>query len=165
MKIDSEQYSFDTLRFNCRRSDIYLVRAIRAQWKKTEREKMATYGNAAVKAVALYTAGKASSIIDGWEIATRDLFSTESTRTKACPRTTFLGICESGHVLGVPVGEYNTKISDNKRYGLRAIAALRSSPALAADQALLWKKIGNDKLKPNSQMDVVCALWDAGLII
>jgi hypothetical protein len=32
------------------------------------------------------------------------------------------------------------------------------------DQVLLWSKIGNEKLKPNSQMDVVTALWKAGLI-
>lgn len=125
---------------------------------------MAAYGNAAVRAVTLYTAGKASSIVDGWEIATREFFNTESGRTKGCPRTTFLGICEAGSVLGVPPGEYNTKMSDNKQYGLKAIAVLRSKPALADDQVLLWKKIGNEKLKPNSQMDVVTALWKAGMI-
>lgn len=65
---------------------------------------MAAYGNAAVKAVSLYTAGKASSIVDGWEIAARELFNTESARTKVCPRTTFLGICEGGNVLGLPPG-------------------------------------------------------------
>lgn len=125
---------------------------------------MAAYGTAAVRAVTLYTAGKASSIVDGWEIATRELFNTESGQKKACPRTTFLGICEGGNVLGVPPGEYNTKLSDNKQYGLKAIAALRSNPVLANDQVLLWKKISNDKLKPNSQMDVVTALWQSGLI-
>jgi hypothetical protein len=125
---------------------------------------MAAYGTAAVRAVTLYTAGKASSIIDGWEIATRELFSTDSAQKKGCPRTTFLGICEGGNVQGVPPGEYNNKLSDNKLYGLRAIAALRSNPVLADDQALLWKRIGNDNLKPNSQMDVVTALWKAGLI-
>lgn len=65
---------------------------------------------------------------------------------------------------GVPRGEYNTKLSDNKLYGLKVIAALRLNPVLAEDQALLWKKIGNDKLKPNSQMDVLTVLWMAGLI-
>jgi hypothetical protein len=125
---------------------------------------MPAYGNAAVKAVNLYTAGKASSVVDGWEIATRELFNTESGRTKGCPRTTFLGVCEGGNVIGVPAGEYNTKISENKQYGVKAIAALRSNPALADDQTLLWKKIGNEKLKPNSQMDVVTALWKAGMI-
>lgn len=125
---------------------------------------MAAYGNAAVRAVTLYVAGKASSIVDGWEIATRELFDTESARKKGCPRTTFLGICEGGNVLGVPPGEYNTKMSDNKQYGLKAIAVLRSNPVLADDQMSLWKKIGNETLKPNSQMDVVTALWKAELI-
>jgi hypothetical protein len=125
---------------------------------------MAAYGNAAVRAVTLYTGGKASSIVDGWEIAARELFRTESGRTKGCRRTTFLGICEGGSVIGVCPGEYNKKISENKQYGLKAIAVLRSNSALAEDQVLLWKKIGNEKLKPNSQMDVVTALWKAGMI-
>jgi hypothetical protein len=125
---------------------------------------MAAYGDAAIKAVSLYSAGKASSIVDAWEIAGRQIFTTESSRTKGCPRTTFLGICEGGHVIGVPPGEYNTKPSDNKQYGLKAISMLRLNPALAVDQLLLWKKIGNEKIKPNSQMDVVTSLWNAGLI-
>lgn len=125
---------------------------------------MAAYGTVAVRAVTLYIAGKASSIVDGWEIAACELFDTESAQKKGCPRTTFLGICEGGNVQGVPPGEYNTKLSDNKLYGLKAIAALRLNPVLSEDQALLWKKIGNDKLKPNSQMDMVTALWKTGLI-
>lgn len=125
---------------------------------------MAAYGDAAVKAVVLYTSGKASSIVDAWEIAARETLSTESTQTKRCPRTTFLGVCEGGNVVGVPEGEYNTKVSENKQYGLKAISLLRLNPLLADDQALLWKKIGNEKLKPNSQMDVVTALWKNGLI-
>lgn len=125
---------------------------------------MAVYGNAAIRAVTLYTAGKASSIVDGWEIATRELFNTESGRTKGCPRTTFLGICEGGNVTGVPPGQYNARVSDNKQYGLKAISVLRSNPALVDDQVSLWRKIGNEKLKPNSQMDVVTALWKAGMI-
>lgn len=67
-------------------------------------------------------------------------------------------------MLGVPPGEYNTKISDNKEYSFNAIAVLRWNPALADDQVLLWRKIGNEKLKPNSQMDVVRALWKDGMI-
>ena len=112
----------------------------------------------------LYTAGKASSVVDAWEIANREFFNTESAQKKGCPRTTFLSICEGGKVQGVLSGEYNTKLSENKRYGLKAIAALRLNTMLANAQALLWNKIGNEKLKPISQMDVVPALWIAGLI-
>lgn len=125
---------------------------------------MAAYGDTAVRAVNLYTSGKASSIVDAWEIAARENFHTDPTRKKGCPRATFLGICEGGHIAGVPAGEYNTRLSDNKRYGLIAISILRQNPLLAEYQILLWKKIGNENLKPNGQMDVVTALWRENLI-
>jgi hypothetical protein len=117
-----------------------------------------------VRAVKIYINGKATSIVDAWEIAARETLSTEATQKKPCPRTTFLGVCESGIVVGVPAGEYNTKLTANKQYGLKAVALLRHNPELADDQALLWRKIGNASLTPNSQMDVIAALWKSGLI-
>jgi len=125
---------------------------------------MAKYGKIAVQAVRLYTNGKASSIVDAWEIVARETLSTESTQRKSCPRTTFLGVCESGIVVGVPAGEYNTMLTSNKQYGMKAIALLRRNPQFANDQTLLWEKIGNAAIKPNSQMDVITALWANGLI-
>lgn len=125
---------------------------------------MGQYGETAVRAVSLYTRGKASSIVDAWEITGREILHTESTQTKNCPRTTFLGICESGIVTGVPAGEYNKRLSENKQYGLKAIALLRYHPELATDEALLWKKIGNAAIKQNGQMEVVIALWQNGLV-
>lgn len=117
-----------------------------------------------MRAVRLYANGKASSIVDAWEIVARETLNTESTQKKSCPRTTFLGVCESGIVVGVPAGEYNTKLTKNKQYGLKAIALLRHNPQLANDQTLLWEKIGNAAIKPNSQMDVITALWANRLI-
>ncbi len=125
---------------------------------------MGKYGETAVRAVSLYANGKASSIVDAWEIVARETLSTESTQKKPCPRTTFLGVCESGIVVGVPAGEYNTKLTTNKQYGLKAIALLRHKPQLANDQALLWEKIGNAGIAPNGQMDVITALWENRLI-
>jgi len=125
---------------------------------------MGKYGEAAVRAVGLYVSGKASSIVDAWEIVAREILSTESTQRKSCPRTTFLGVCESGIVIGVPAGEYNTRLTTNKQYGLKAIALLQRNPQLANDQTLLWEKIGNAAINPNSQMDVITGLWANGLI-
>lgn len=125
---------------------------------------MGQYGETAVRAVRLYAGGKASSIVDAWKITGLVTLPTESLREKGCPRTTFLGLCESGIVAGVPAGLYNTRPSVNKQYGLEAVALLRRQPALANDTALLWEKIGNAAKQSNSQMDVVVALWTNGLI-
>lgn len=102
--------------------------------------------------------------MDAWGIVTREIFDTESMQNKPCPRTTFLGICESGIVIGVPAGEYNTKLTVNKQYGLKALALLRRNPQFANDHTLLWGKIGNAGVTYNQQMDVVTALWSSQLI-
>ena len=125
---------------------------------------MGQYGETAVRAVQLYASGIASSIVDAWKITGRNTLHAESSQDKSCPRTTFLGICESGIVAGVPAGKYNARPSVNKQYGLDAIALLRRQPTLVNDKTLLWKNIGNATKKPNEQMDVVATLWVNGLI-
>lgn len=125
---------------------------------------MGQYGETAVRAVQLYASGKASSIVEAWKAIGQDTLHTVDSQIKSCPRTTFLGICESGIVSGVPAGKYNARPSVNKQYGLDAIALLRRQPTLANDTSQLWKKIGNTAKHPNSQMDVVVALWVNGLI-
>ena|ERR1039457_114825 len=70
---------------------------------------MGKYGETAVRAVRLYANGKASSIVDVWEIVARETLTTESTQKKPCPRSTFLGVCESGIVVGVPAGGVQSK--------------------------------------------------------
>ncbi|TFW17103.1 DUF6979 family protein [Duganella callida] len=126
---------------------------------------MGKYGSAAVNAVRAYSSGRASSAIDAWNIAVCDTFpNSPSSQEKSCPKGTFLGICGSGNVVGIPSGEYTTS-EKNRRYGLRALEILSESPGLAEDELALWKRVmaGEDK-KPNSQMDVVISLWKAGLV-
>jgi len=98
---------------------------------------MGKYGEAAAKAVRTYTSGQAESIIDAWEIAVVETFPySQSSQVKGCPRGTFLGICESGIVAGIPAGEY-TKSAKNKGYGLKAVALLRKYPHYATDERAL----------------------------
>lgn len=127
---------------------------------------MGNYGETAVRAVNLYADGKASSIMDAWEIATRETLSTKSMQIKSCPRTTFLCVCESGIVVGVPSGEYNKKrtTKELKQDTLRAIELLRNEPNLANDKTILWKKIGTSANQQNGRMDVITALWVNNLI-
>ncbi|WP_420832453.1 DUF6979 family protein [Paenibacillus periandrae] len=57
------------------------------------------------------------------------------------------------------------KSQKNKDYGIRAIELLKRNPKLAVDKNLLWKTVIDRKVKKhNSQMDVVIALWENGLI-
>lgn len=126
---------------------------------------MGKYGEAAVKAVRTYTNGRAGSIMDAWDIAVAETFpESQSSQVKGCPRGTFLGICESGIVFGIPAGQY-TNSAKNKAYGLKAVAILRRNPHAASDEAALWKQvIGAETKVANCQMDVVTSLWKNGLV-
>lgn len=126
---------------------------------------MGKYGMAAVNAVRVYAAGRARNATDAWDIAVREIFpNSQSSQVNGCPRGTFLGICESGKVVGIPGGEY-TKSQKNKLYGLKALEILGVSPSLADDESVLWGRVmaGEDKV-PNHQMDVIVSLWNAGLV-
>jgi hypothetical protein len=67
-------------------------------------------------------------------------------------------------IKGVPGGSY-TKSRLNKQYAADAVKFLRESPSLADDPDRIWRLVVDDADKvENSQMDVVIALWQQGLI-
>jgi hypothetical protein len=129
------------------------------------RELMTKYGNVALRAAALIEQGESPP--DAWRVAAREVFpGMEPSQKKGCPKGAFLGLCEDGLVLGVPRGRY-TQSRDNKAYAITAVAILKGDPSLASrGAAALWGIVmrGREK-KPNHQMDVVLALWDAGTIV
>jgi len=126
---------------------------------------MAAYGNAALRAVELLKRRTCESPKDAWRLAASEVFAhSPSAQAKVCPRGTFLGLCSSGAVEGVPAGNY-TRSEKNKLYGLRALEILRRSPALANDENTLWAKVIDGETKvPNYQMEVVTSLWKNGLL-
>ncbi len=126
---------------------------------------MGKYGQAAVEATGLLHKGDEKSPVDAWtKIMELTFPDSESSRTKVCPRSTYLGLCEEGLVRRIPRGNY-TRAVENKRYAVGAVSLLKLDPKLADDESLLWKKVTPDVGKtPNSQMDVVCALWKADLL-
>jgi hypothetical protein len=70
----------------------------------------------------------------------------------------------AGLVKGVPPGPY-TDSERNRQYALDAVALLRRQPSLAGNASLLWSAVMRGREKEhNQQMDVVIALWKAGLI-
>jgi len=85
--------------------------------------------------------------------------------SKGCPRSAYLGLCEAGLVKGAPSGRWITS-DDNKRYAVRAVAALRiDSTWLNRPKIHLWREVSRSENKvPNSQIDVVFALWRNSLI-
>jgi hypothetical protein len=123
------------------------------------------YGEAAIAAVQLVATGQAKHPPDAWDAAVKRFFpGSPSSQNKGCPRGAFLGLCESGVVKGVVSGSY-TRSKLNKQYALDAVGLLRNSPHLVGDPETLWQRVIGPVTKvENSQMDVVLALWQRGLI-
>jgi hypothetical protein len=121
------------------------------------------YGKVAIEAASLVQDRRASPT-EAWRTAAQAIES-ESSRRKGCPRSTFIGLCESGRIRNIPAGNYGGRPgSKNAEYGVKMLDTLLKSPKLAEDR-VLWHAIGNDGLSPNGQMDVVISLWRAGKLI
>jgi hypothetical protein len=102
-------------------------------------------------------------IIEIWSRSAKEVFKTKSSQEKSCPKNTFLGLCEEGFVNGIPKGNY-TKSVKNKEYALKAIAILKQNKETTFSPKELWNKLELGDKRSNSQMDVVLALWENGLI-
>ncbi|HEX2188544.1 MAG TPA: hypothetical protein VHG51_06570 [Longimicrobiaceae bacterium] len=126
---------------------------------------MGKYGEAAEIAVSLLRDGNAVAPRDAWRQAVATVFPGRSeSQKKGCPRDSFLALCELGVVESVAAGTYTRSVK-NKSYVTRALAALRSDPALADDPRRLWHfATGGADTKPNSQMEVLTALWRRRII-
>jgi hypothetical protein len=126
---------------------------------------MGKYGETAVQATRIIREGFCSDPVDAWQQAAARVFSQQpSSQIKSCPKDTFLSLCGAGLVAGVEAGEY-TRSKYNKEYALTAYQALSTDPTLRQDPKKLWKVLcGEANKKENSQLDVVCSLWDAGLL-
>jgi hypothetical protein len=126
---------------------------------------MGKYGDAAVMATQLVKSRQESSPNQAWLVTMNNLFAdSESSRKKSCPRDAYLGLCEAGKILGIPMGHYTRSIK-NKKYALKALNLLREDPKLIYDGKGLWRKVVDYENKAhNHQMDVIISLLNEGLI-
>ena len=125
---------------------------------------MAGYRDAAVLAVELISSGNCVEPAAAWGQATSKVFpSSASLRDKGCPKGAFLGLCNEGLVVGVE-SRNDAKSSKNGEYAIDAVEVLRKNKFLASQPDFLWKKVAGNAKTQNHQMDVVIALWEAGLI-
>lgn len=120
------------------------------------------YGQTAIMAVTLYANEKKEAKI-AWGKASDEVFESVSARDKSCPRNAFLGLCEEGLVKDILPNKYTRSIK-NKEYALRAVELLKKEPRYKDNINELWVRIVGDDKKHNSQMDVVIALYNEGLL-
>jgi hypothetical protein len=140
--------------------------------RRGEEVTMGKYGEVALRATALLRERACEGPPEAWAVAARTVFPTSiDSQRKPCPKGAYLGLCEEGLVVGVPKGNY-TRSRDNKAYAVEAVRLLMRNPALAdrtardGGAANLWRLVMKGVAKrPNSQMEVVLALWNQRLIV
>ena len=125
---------------------------------------MGKYGEAAVQAVTLFREGAKTDIAEAWETAVARIFpGSTSLQDKGCPKSAFLGLCSDGVLVDIPAGDYCWS-NKNKEYAIKAVDALKANRFLVNQPELLWRKVAGPSKSHNHQMDVVVALWNAGLV-
>jgi len=122
---------------------------------------MNKYARIALNAVIDLNNNPSLNPIDAWKNNAEKIYPNKpSAKTKSCPKSAFLGLCEEGLVLGVKAGSYTTSLR-NKDYAIKALSHLKSNPNLSEKE--LWSLISN--IQPNNQMTVVKALYSNGYIV
>jgi hypothetical protein len=131
---------------------------------------MSKYGKVAIKAVEIFKNRELSSPLRAWEIAADEIFKDkEPSIKKGCPRNTFLGLCEEGHVRDIPPGKYTTSKS-NKAYAIATIELLRERDIFKEfSEKEIWQKVltkcnTNLGKKHNDQIPVSKALFENKLL-
>ena len=115
--------------------------------------------------VAIEAAKEKGSPKDNWlKEVQKAFFDSKSSQEKGCPKNTFLGLCEEGLVNGIPKGNY-TKSIKNKKYAIKAVTVLKQNTQTTFSPKELWDKLELGDKRSNSQMDVLLALWEHGLIV
>ena len=126
------------------------------------------YSSSAIEAARFAIENKLTPL-EAWERAVAKEFPNSiNNQLKGCPKNTFLGLCEEGYIKGVEPGTYTSSVL-NKQYGIIAVRILLLDKDRTFSNIDLWKEVlihldGNLKKQHNSQMNVVLALWNEGLL-
>ena len=126
---------------------------------------MTNYARAAILAVEICQESATPDPVAAWETAVARFIPKISGRLKSCPRCTFLGLCDAGLIKGIAAGAYLGRRNKNARYAVTAVELLRENPAVARDTVAMWRMVmAGEAKKANGQMEIVGALWSAGMI-
>jgi hypothetical protein len=121
------------------------------------------YGLTAIRTLETHKTN--TSLRESWFSAAIELFDSESSQNKGCPRSTFLGLCEEGLIKGISKGEYESNSTKNKTHAIEAVTYLKENKVEFISTKELWSKLNIGNKSHNSQMDVVLALWYNDLIL
>lgn len=135
------------------------------------------YGKLAVDVVDDYNSSKIQNpscedeLIEIWK---KHANNSGLSQANNCPKSTFLGICTAGYVMGIPPISYSSSIR-NRLYGETAIKLLKASSSLDKKTPIeLWQLVRTNLNKSSNfhiakghkyQMHVILELWKKGYIL
>lgn len=127
------------------------------------------FGNTAVCLTLMARQGKEIISEKSWKSTIEGFEGKDCYVNKPCPKNTYFGMCSKGLVKGIPKGNYLQNETVEVEYAKIAIKILKENEAESENPRDLWRKVmeegGYDEEKNyDFQMDVVCALWNAGFI-
>lgn len=127
---------------------------------------MPDYADVAVRAASKLRSGHPISAREAWDVAAVEVFpKSTSMQSKGCPRTTFLTLCASGAVKGLPVAGV-VPDSENARHAKDCLKLLAQHPSyMAMTPRQLWNVVTHASGKAyNQQIHVILGLAQAGLL-
>lgn len=127
------------------------------------------FGNAAVCLTVMGHQDIKAISVENWEKLVKKFLEKKCYVKKECPKNTYFGMCSKGLVKGIPEGNYLEYETIEVEYAKIAIKLLKENEIYSKNLRDLWRKVmkegGYDEEKNyDFQMDVVCALWNAGFI-
>jgi hypothetical protein len=131
---------------------------------------MGKYGQTAIRAVQLLRKTPLSAEA-AWRNAAAEVFSSDSSRAKICPREAFLGLCQHGLLDGVSRDRCTpSDSSKNRQYAIVGARLVASDPYAKGRVSALWRlvmtEVGADPEKVhNQQLDVVLSLRANGHLV
>lgn len=123
---------------------------------------MGIYGNAVIEAVRILANDNNANPREVWRNAVAEFTQNESSINKPCPKNRFLGLLYARRIHGLNFQEHNFN-SVEQDYALTACNLLRENPDLMnVPRSEFWGMISDTAYQ--QQLDVVCSLFNAGLL-
>lgn len=130
---------------------------------------MTIFEKAAIKAVELLN-NKENNPKEAWVKALSQFTNSYGTRTKPCPMHAFVDLYYHNKLKLIhDIPHLRNFASQNGEYALKAVELIKNQPQLASNKRQLWYETlialhCNTGTAHNGQMDIVIALFNAGLL-
>lgn len=113
------------------------------------------YGKISVQVTKLYS--KYDDIYELWE---KEHGKQSDKKTKSCPRSVFIALCELGYIKHIPKNKYSKRnVSESKKHANNLIYLMKANPKVSLSE------LRKQKSGEQSRASVVYSLFREGLLI